>query len=251
MTAWMIATATVVRSGPGAALPTILSYALPFLIAGLCIGMGWLMGVQSGWYDLARRFPNRTDPPITAFKYRSGWFKQGVAFNGILHLYVCRAGLRVGVVRIFGPFSNDFFVPWEEITVTRGRQWLQAAARLQLADAGSLSLRAPLADALARAAGDLWPEPGPFPVQSQASVGRAVLVEWAIFTGIGAVLLIVIPRAVAPHGPWPPLPFAIGVPALLSGIGAVFEFTIRSGRNRRALKEQGPADKVDAPPPGA
>ena len=228
-----------------------LLYLAPFALVGLWIGMGALMGLQSGWYGLARRFPDRSDPAVATFKYRSGWFKAAIAFNGILNLSVCRTGLRVGVVRIFGPFSKDFFVPWDEVTVTRGRQWLQPSARLQLAEAGSLSVRAPLANMLAVAAGERWPEPGPFPTETRAALPRGILTEWAIYTGIGAVLLIVIPHAISRHGPWPPLPFVIGVPAVMSGIGAAIEFMLRSGRERRALAKQQAAPKVDAPPPGS
>jgi len=229
-------------------LPTLL-YAAPFALVGLWIGMGALMAWQSGWYDLARRFPDRTDPGVETFKFRSGWFKAGIAFNGILKFEVCRTGLRVSVIRIFGPFSKNFFVPWDEITVTRGQQWLRPAARLQLADAGSLSLLASLADALARAAGDRWPETGPVPPANATSITRGILTEWAVYTAIGAALLVVVPHVLSPRGPWPPPPFVIGVPAVFSGIGALIEFMLRGGRERRALMKQRAAREVDVSPP--
>jgi hypothetical protein len=57
-----------------------------------------------------------------------------------------------------------------------------------------------------------------------------------------------------PHGPWPPIAFAIGVPAILSGIGACIEFVLRGGRQTRAKTDRSAkgdiavSRKVDAPP---
>ena len=39
--------------------------------------------------------------------------------QGILKIGVCPSGLRIGIMRAFGPFSRNFFVPWEEIKVER------------------------------------------------------------------------------------------------------------------------------------
>jgi hypothetical protein len=241
----------------GAAKPTLaatllhdLPYALPFLVVGFIIAMGALMGAQSGWYALARRFRDRSDPALATFRYRSAWFGRTFAFNGVLNFGVCRTGLRVGIVRIVGPFSNDFFVPWDEITITRGNQWLGPAVRLQLGDAGSLSLRPALANDLARAAGDRWPEPGPFPAPTGASIASGVLREWVIYTAAGSAVLMAIPLLLAPHGRLQPL-HAIGAAAVLAGIGALIEFGLRSGRQRRAMAKEQAARPVDAPPPGS
>jgi hypothetical protein len=250
MTQWAIATGGVAKPTLAATLLHNLPIAAPFLAVGLWIAMGALMGAQSGWFGLARRFRDRSDPAIATFRYCSAWFGRTFAFNGVLNFSVCRTGLRVGIVRAFGPFSNDFFVPWDEITITRGRQWLGPAVRLQLADAASLSLRPALANDLARAAGDHWPEPGPFPAPTQATIAGGVLREWLLYTAIGSAILIAIPRVLAPHESSRPL-YAIGAAAVLAGIGAVIEYGLRSGRERRAIAKEQAARKVDAPPPGS
>ena len=90
--------------------------------------------------------------------------------RGVLKLSVCPSGLRVGIMRIFVPFSRDFLVPWNEITVTRSDRFFWKAAKLSFGQPpnGNLKVFADVADRLARAAGRHWPEPGSFPKEREA-----------------------------------------------------------------------------------
>lgn len=74
--------------------------------------------------------------------------------RGILTLDVCPSGFRVGIIRAFGPFCRDFFVPWEDIRVTRKTVLFWPVAKLQFGNPsiGSLTISARVADRLARAA---------------------------------------------------------------------------------------------------
>jgi hypothetical protein len=64
--------------------------------------------------------------------------------RGILILSVCPTGLRVGMMRIFGPFCRDFFVPWESIAIIRKTVLFWPVAKLQFGNpvVGTLSIRA-------------------------------------------------------------------------------------------------------------
>jgi hypothetical protein len=114
---------------------------------------------MSGWFALMERFPDRTEVPLATLANRSGSLG-GASMSGILKLSICPTGLRIGIMRIFGPFSRDFVVPWDEITVTRGNRFFWKVAKLSFGrpPKGILTLTAAVADRIARAAGDHWPE---------------------------------------------------------------------------------------------
>jgi hypothetical protein len=117
-----------------------------------------LLGLVSGWFTLAHRYPDRAEAAILKMAYLSG--KLGVVrVNGALKLSTCRSGFRVGMMRLIGPFSRDFFVPWEEITVVRRDVWLAGSqAELCFGSDGRLTIPAFIADKLAASVPDRWPE---------------------------------------------------------------------------------------------
>src|ERR1700682_651245 len=78
-----------------------------------------ILGFLSGWYSLMKKYPNQEDEPILQLKRQSGSMALGVSMSGILNLGVCPSGLRIGMMRIFGIFSREFFVAWEEIMAER------------------------------------------------------------------------------------------------------------------------------------
>ncbi len=69
-----------------------------------------LLSFLSGWFGLMERFPDRTENPLLTLTGQSGSLGK-VSMSRILTLSVCPAGLRIGIMRIFGPFSRDFLVP--------------------------------------------------------------------------------------------------------------------------------------------
>jgi len=140
----------------------------PFLFVLMWFAVTVLLGFISGWYFLMRRFPDRPETPLRTFNNQSGSIGPGGA-RSLLTLSVCPGGLRVGMMRIFGPFSKDFFVPWNEMSVIRKDRllWKVAIISFGIPPVGNLTLMADLANRLARAAGKSWPEPGPFPEETK------------------------------------------------------------------------------------
>ena len=143
-------------------LPLYFSYAFPVFFAALWVAITVLLGFASGWYALMRRYPDRSERPILHLRGQMGFMGSlNARFRGILRLSVCPSGLRVGVFRLFGPFCRDFFVPWEEISVTRAQWFLMGEmAIMTFGDPphGKLAVTAAVAARLAKAAGDDWPE---------------------------------------------------------------------------------------------
>ena len=137
-----------------------LSFPLFFAVVWLAVTI--LIGFLSGWYTLMRRYPDRHEKPVLHLRGQLGFMGSlGSRLRGILRLSVCPSGLRVGMFRLFGPFSRDFFVPWDEISVARARWFLMSEmAIMTFGDPphGKLAVTAAVAARLAKAAGDDWPE---------------------------------------------------------------------------------------------
>jgi hypothetical protein len=140
-----------------------LAFAIPIFFVALWLGVTSLLSVLSGWSALMQAFPDRDETPVLSLSGQSGSMGLGVNMRGVLTIAVCPSGLRIGMPRLLAPFSRDFLVPWDRLSVTRKRVLFMDAARLQFGPVGTLTVSAALADKLARAAGKNWPEPAAIP----------------------------------------------------------------------------------------
>lgn len=203
----------------------------PLLFAGIWFAVTTALGWWSGWYALMRRYPNRLDPSMLTLKGQSGSLG-GVNMRSILKLGVCPSGLRIGMVRLLGPFCRDFLVPWEAIHIHRKDRffWRSAVLDFGVPACGTLTLRSDVADRLARAAAELWPEPGPFPKESASEARARIFKQWSAMTAFAATFFLIVPRVMAPKGSWPPAVVAICFPAIVFGVVSVVRYI---GRDRR------------------
>lgn len=151
--------------------------------------------------------------------------------RGILTLSVCPAGLPVGMMRVFGLFCRDCFVPWESIAVTRKTALFRPAVKLQFGNPviGTLSISAHVANRLARAPLRRWPETGPFQEEKRSDVFRRLLAEWAIATCLAALFFALVPPAVAPSGTRPSILVAILFPAIVFALASIVRFFCMRG----------------------
>jgi hypothetical protein len=194
------------------------------------IGIAVLLSALSGWFGLMKRFPDRAEVPLLKLTGQSGSLG-AVTMSRILTLSVCPAGLRVGISRVFGPFSRPFLVPWNQITVERSNWVLLRVARLRLGHpaSGTLTLQSHIADRLARAAGDRWPEAGSFPEETDGEARARVVKQWLPITLIAATFFTVAPRMMAPPGaPLPPIAVGILFPVIVFGIAALVQYLRRN-----------------------
>jgi hypothetical protein len=208
----------------------------PFLFPVFFIAM-WLivtsiLGVLSGWYLLMQKYPDRKEDELLRLKYQSGLMGLWVGMRGILNIGVCPSGLRIGIMRIFGIFCRDFFVPWEEIRVERKNQFFWQRAELQFGNpvVGRLSISSHVADRLARSAQGHWPEAGPFPEETSNQIFLSIGKQWVGMTFLAALFFIVVPRIATPKGPYPPILVAILFPAVVFGIVSLFRYISRTKR---------------------
>jgi len=198
----------------------------PFFFVLLWFAVTVLLGFMSGWYFLMRRFPDRPETPLRTFNNQSGSIGL-VGARSLLTLSVCPGGLRVGMMRIFGPFSKDFFIPWNEMSVIRKDRLLWKVATIAFGNpsVGSLTLMDDLANRLARVAGKAWPEPGPFPEETKTQASSRIFKQWLAMTGFATAFFIVVPRLMTPNGAdRPPIVVAILFPAIVFGIAAMVQY---------------------------
>lgn len=185
-----------------------------------------ILSVLSGWFGLMERYPDRDEVAILALVNQSGSVGP-VSMRNILKLSACDSGLRVGIMRIFGPFCRDFLVPWNEITITRRDRYLWKEAKLSFGQPsnGNLKLFAEVADRLARAAGHRWPEQGSFPEESSSQSASRIVKQWLAMTALAAAFFIIVPRLTTSNAAArPPIAVAILFPAIVFGIGALVQY---------------------------
>jgi hypothetical protein len=202
------------------------AFFFPLFFASIWLTVSTILAVLSGWFRLMTKFPNRTVEPLLRVRGQSGSMGLGVHMRGILALSVCPSGLRVGIMRVFGPFCRDFFVPWEDISITRKNVLLCPVAKLQFGSPaiGSLTIPARVANRLARAAMGRWPETGPFPEETHRDTLRRLLIQWALITCAAALFFTLVPLAVAPPGGRPPIVVAILFPAIVVGVASIVRY---------------------------
>jgi hypothetical protein len=212
--------------------PWIMSI-FPVFFIGLWLLMTIVFGLMSGWYGLMSRFPNRPETPIRRFKNLSGSMGAGVNMSGILKISVCPSGLRIGIWRIFGPFCRDFFVPWSQLRVIRRNRILWQVAELNFGSsrAGRLKIEGYMANRLARAAAERWPEAGSFPPESAGQAFFGVFIQWLAVTTFAGLFFFLAPRlAGGSETTFPPIWIGFLFPAIVFGIYSLPRFFARISR---------------------
>jgi hypothetical protein len=205
-------------------------FALFFVLLWLAVTT--ILGFISGWFVLMKSYPDRSENPLRSFARQSGYMGL-VSMRSILNLSVCPSGLRLGMMRIFGVFCRDFFVPWNAISVTRKDRvfWKEAKISFGQPALGTLTIPAEVADRLARAAGGLWPELGPFPEETNRQTSSRIFKQWAAMTSFAAAFFIIVPRLTMPKGAAaPPIIVAVLFPAIVFGVAGLIQYLRRQRR---------------------
>jgi hypothetical protein len=206
------------------AAPNPLYFLLAFPLLWFAVTM--ILSFLSGWFRLMERYPNSDEIPIVTLANQSGSLGL-VSMRGILKLSVCASGLRIGIMRIFGPFCREFLVPWNEITVTRSDRYFWKVAKLSFGQPsnGNLKVFAEVADRMARAAGNRWPEQGSFPQETRSQSVSRIAKQWVAMTALAGAFFIIAPRLATPNAAArPPIAVAILFPAIVFGIGVVVQY---------------------------
>jgi hypothetical protein len=201
----------------------------PIFFAGIWLAVTIMIGAASGWYALARRYPDRDEPALVKIGFQSGVMgPMAMGMNGILVFGACRSGLRVAIWRVFGPFSKPFLVPWSEISVRPTQIFFHPYARLGFGrpEAGVLSIQRNAWDRLVRgasqAAGSAVAEA--LPPIPQGRLASAYLLQWLALTAFGAAFFFLAPRLLSPSAARPSLILCIALPATVFGVGTLIRY---------------------------
>ena len=214
--------------------PLAFIWGFPFFFVGLWLAVTIILGFISGWYALATRFPDRDEPARLKLNGQSGLMGWGVSMSGILVLSACPSGLRIGIWKIFGPFSRPFFVPWAEIRAAPRQQFFQKMVRLGFGwpEGGVLSIDARAWARLVEEAGLAKGDPRVLPLETNGQLARSLILQWLIITcGAAAFYYFGSRQMGAKDENGPPLALCILFPAIVFGIGQIVRFG-RLSRNR-------------------
>lgn len=188
-----------------------------------------ILGFFSGWYSLMRVFPDRPHEEALAIFERESGMVGPVSMHGILTLSLCSSGLRVGMMKLFGPFAKDFLVPWSAIAVSRKTMLGWRYADLSFGTSGKLRVSDLLADRLWQTIPQSWPEKGIPEAVTSTRVLRHYFLRWMVLTSVASAFFIIAPRLVV-HGSgnYPPILVAVLFPAIATGLALSFQcFTRR------------------------
>jgi hypothetical protein len=145
--------------------PWILRHPLAFVVADfLLISLIWLLGsfvvsYIGGWFSLARKFRSRA--PFTGSKWggESGMMRGFGHYRNCLVIGASPTGLYLAVFFLFRVAHPPLLIPWNEVTLSRGRKFFMNMVRFQLGRENPipLSIRESLVGKLKAAAGNAWP----------------------------------------------------------------------------------------------
>ncbi|HEX4622720.1 MAG TPA: hypothetical protein VH208_14245, partial [Myxococcaceae bacterium] len=141
-------------------------------------------------------------------------------------------GLRVSILRLFGPFCRPFLVPWSDLQLTRKQSAWWPRVELGFGSLGHLTVPDATANKLWRAVPDKWPEKGPAPAQSRSDSVGVLVRQWLLGTALASAFLLLMPHLAPfldPKAPQPEIPVAValGLPAVAFGIGILIKHAMR------------------------
>jgi len=206
---------------------SILPEMFPFFFIGMWLFVSTLLSFLSGWFFLMKKFPDVSDrgEKIKSYSPMGVSMGIGVHFQGVLTLESYPQGLRLKMFRLFGPFNQPIFVPWNQIEVERARQFFMKRAVLYLGERGAFSklvLTEDLANRLWQDMGASWPEKGSMPdTQSSRQIIYKILLRWLGMTLLASSFFILAPRLMTPQGnsnSYPSILVAVLFPAIVFGI---------------------------------
>jgi hypothetical protein len=198
----------------------------PFVFVFMWLLTTTILAILAGWFCLMNRYPDRRDPAILTLRWQSGRMGLGVHMNGLLTFGACDSGLRVGMLRIFGIFCRDIFVPWDEISVTRKKGWLVGEqVTLAFGSTGRLTVLASVADRLASVAHQRWPEAAPPPPPAKKAILLRISWLWLLQTAFAASFFTLVPRLLDPRAQAVvPIPVAILFPGIVFAMVSLFRY---------------------------
>lgn len=206
-------------------------YWFPIFFVLLWLLITTVLGFLSGWYRLMQQYPNCEEKALLQINHQSG-FVGWVGMRGILNIGVCSSGVRISIMKIFGPFCRDFFVPWNEISVKRKDYFFWQTVTFQFGkpSVGKLSIDTHIADKIARVSLANWLEDDSLPEETKQQAFLSIIKEWMAMTFFAALCFTIMTRIALPNTALPSIAMTVFFPAVVFGIINIFRYFIRIRR---------------------
>jgi hypothetical protein len=141
-------------------------FAFILFFAGMWLTVTWLLSYVSGWAFLARHY--RAARPFAGRYERIRASQMGPLgpFGGArnaLYVAIDPQGLHLRMFILFRVNCRDLFIPWGEITVTRGRSFFMDFVEFHFRQAPRIGVRifGKAGDVIKALAGPAWPAETP------------------------------------------------------------------------------------------
>jgi hypothetical protein len=141
-------------------------FAFILFFAGMWLTVTWLLSYVSGWAFLARHY--RAARPFAGRYERIRASQMGPLgpFGGArnaLYVAIDPQGLHLRMFILFRVNCRDLFIPWDEITVTRGRSFFMDFVEFHFRQAPRIGVRifGKAGDVIKALAGPAWPAETP------------------------------------------------------------------------------------------
>jgi hypothetical protein len=129
------------------------------LVVGLWIFVCYILGLLSGWLDLARAYQHSGSFDGTRWRFQSGQMRLLMGIHNALTVGVNSQGLYLAVFVPFRVGNPPLLVPWRDVSVRQNKFlfWKYFEFRFRQAPYVFLRLSASLVDKMRVTAGDSWP----------------------------------------------------------------------------------------------
>ncbi len=194
----------------------------------LCIALSFHF--LDGWYSLAGLYPDQSNE-LSLLTLTGLSQAMPVGNRGPFYISICVSGLRVGITKLFDPFSRDFFVPWSEVKVVRKKYlWFGDYVELSFGGKKRLVVESYIANRIWRLVPESWPEKGQLPPpMKRCELLLDISKIWLMLTALMSAFFWLGPRVLDTKEP--PILFFIVVAVMIS-LSFLFEY-------RRRLKING------------
>jgi hypothetical protein len=124
----------------------------------LWVGVGFLIGLISGWRELARSYRCARFKEAS-WKFQSGRMRMLMSFRSVLNVDVDSRGLYLATIFPFHVGFPPLSIPWQDIFVRSGKFlfWRYVELRFRQAPTVFLQLPTELAEEMAKKASGSWP----------------------------------------------------------------------------------------------
>jgi hypothetical protein len=146
-------------------MPWLPPVAFLLLFVGMWLAVTYLLSYISGWVTFAKYY--RATRPFNGANVRVRGAQMGRSlmgnFRNVLTVGVNTEGISLHLLFLFAINSPDLFVPWPDITVSRGRRWFMEYIEFRFKRAPDIPLRVfgrPGGE-IQGAAGAKWPKEAP------------------------------------------------------------------------------------------